>query len=328
MLLLLLMFCMHQKDVVNTEASESSIRKIGAYLKKGTTFIYPGGNVDGWQEFENRIYILDQVAQQFYVFDFKGNLVDTLGVKGLAPWENQQIRRFRVSVNGIFALDNSHMSVKGISGNDEVLFYDKLSEPFWDGVYLYDEKFLLVNDESEAYGFYTWDARTNKQVKTIRFDSMPEIAPQKNLNIAFEGEMVQGDTRHFYVCNRAGMYLVISANGLVEKVGQTIDGTPPPKIVERRMNNMVVFERQPDEFVNYSATTDNEFLYILSTVAYEKTNNLSIDVYHADDGYRYSFEVPNHLDSYPVNIMKGEDQLWILYEDLYVISYEIIVPTS
>ena len=328
LLLLLFMFGMHQKNIESPINSDHGTRKMKAYLKKQNTFVYPGSNVDGWQESDGKLYALDQGAQQFFVFSSNGEIQDTLGVKGEAPWEHQQVRRFSITPGGIFTIDNSLMSVKQTDMNNELVFYDKLSEPFWDGVFLDDRKFLLLNDESEDFGFYTWDSGINKKGRTIRFDSLPGVSPEKNLNIAYEGEMVQGRERHFYVCNRAGLYLVISSDGRVERVGKTIDETPAPRIVERRMNNMVVFERQPDEFVNYSATTDDQYLYILSTVAFHETNNLSVDVYDYKDGYTYSMEVPNHHDNYPVSIMKGETLLWVLYEDLYISSFEIVVPAS
>ncbi|MCA6074156.1 hypothetical protein [Fulvivirga sedimenti] len=328
LLLLLFIFGMHQKTLETPKNSDHGTRNMKAYLKKKDTFVYPGSSVDGWQEFDGRLFILDQAAQQFFIINYHGQMLDTLGVKGEAPWEHQQVRRFSVGPRGVFTVDNSLMSVKQTDMDNEPVFYDKLNEPFWDGVFLKDQKFLLLNDESEAFGFYTWDSRLNERSATTRFDSLPGIDPSKNLNIAYEGEMVQGRDRHFYVCNRAGMYLVISSDGRIDHVGKTIDETPAPRIVERRMNNMVVFERQPDEYVNYSATTDDEHLYILSTVAFQETNNLSIDVYDSEEGYRYSMEVPNHHNNYPISILKGKNLFWVLYEDLYISSFEIIFPAS
>ncbi len=294
-------------------------------LKKGGSFKYPGSMIGPWQHFGDNLYVHDQVDQVTYKLSSEGLFLDTLGRKGTAPWQNQQVTQMHVTHSGICYLDNGLMTAKELNHTGIPLFYKKNAELFWDGVHLQDKSWLILNDESRSFGFYLWNSENGNVGPLQRLDSLYDTRTKENLHIAFEGEMVQGRDYHFYVCSRAGLFLVFNADGEFHMQGHTIDLTEPPKIVERSYNNLTMFERQPDEMVNYSATSDGTNLYILSTVAFEQTDRLSIDQYDPEGRYLGSMHVPNHRDSFPVSITFGTDSsIWVLYEDLYIVRYELI----
>ena len=302
---------------------KSSIRQYTHLPVKKISFKYKGSQVGIWQEFNERLYILDQVSQQFYVLDREGQILDTLGTKGVAPWDNQQIRRFQVTDEGIYASDNSLMTVKLTGHNGVNTFYRKRQEPFWDAVHLTGNDFLFLNDESELFGFYKWSMDNERNESLIRIDELLGIRGKQNLHVAYEGDMVQGNDFHFYVCARAGKFFVFDQMGEFKGVHPTLDQTEAPEIIERKLNNMTIYERQPDEIINYSAATDGRNLFILSTIAFEPTDEMSVDVYAPDGKYQYSFKLPGHHDSFPMNITMGKNLLWVLYEDMYIIGYEL-----
>ena len=304
--------------------TESGTRDYSVLLKKVNGFQYPGSMSDCWQYYQGRLYIGDQEDQLIYVLDRSGNILDTLGEAGSAPWQNQQLRRFRVSTEGIYSVDNSLMTVKLIDSNDEAIFYSKLPRPFWDGVHLSGSRFLMVNDEPENFGFVTWDAKASEYRSLIRFDSLMNLGYVPDIHIAYEGEMVQGQGVSFYVCARAGRFFSFDSRGDLISVNETVDRTPAPKIIERKLNNMVIFERQPDEMINYSAATDDEFVYILSTIAFVPSEEMTIDAYKPDGTYVFSMYVPNHQDNYPVSIIAGQNSIWVMYEDLYIRQFEMV----
>ncbi|MEJ2003780.1 MAG: hypothetical protein P8X57_02190, partial [Cyclobacteriaceae bacterium] len=150
------------------------------------------------------------------------------------------------------------------------------------------------------------------------------LKPAKNQHIAFEGEMVQGEEFHYYVCSRAGLYISFSFGGDIIGVFHTLDATEPPEIIEREYNNLTMFERQPDEIVNYDAASDGKDLFILSTVAFETSDRMRIDRYDSRGTYKGSMQVPNHRGNLPVSIaVSAHNGIWVLYEDLYVIRYDL-----
>ena len=106
-------------------------------------------------------------------------------------------------------------------------------------------------------------------------------------------------------------------------VFETVDRTEPPDIIERGAANLVIFEREPDEIINYAGTEYNGELYVLSQVAFMPTSNLRVDVYDGTGSYRTSIEVPNLGDNLPINILRSPTHLFVCYEDLTIVGYEL-----
>jgi hypothetical protein len=294
-------------------------------MKESESFQYPGSMIGPWQEFGGNLYVHDQVDQVTYKLSSMGSFLDTLGRKGSAPWQNQQVCQMHVTHAGLYYLDNGLMTAKELSHSGVPILYKKHDELFWDGFHLEDQRYLMLNDESMSFGFYLWNSKNGNKGALMRLDSLYETDINDNLHIAFEGEMVQGNSFHYYVCSRAGLFFSFKSNGTFHAKAETLDQTKPPEVVERTYNNLTMFERQPDEIVNYAATSDGKNLLVLSTIAFEETDKLSIDKYDPEGRYLGSMLVPNHRDNFPVSIITGsEGRIWVLYEDLYIIRYDLI----
>jgi hypothetical protein len=131
------------------------------------------------------------------------------------------------------------------------------------------------------------------------------------------------------MCARTGKFFVFDRHGEYRYTGSTIDNTPPPSVEARKSGNITYFVRNPDININYSGTVDNQFLYILSLISWEQTSTLTIDAYHLNDGaYAYSMSVPNAGNDLPVEVLRGGNNLFVLYEGQQIIRYEMVASQS
>jgi hypothetical protein len=306
-----------------TESLNSSIRKFKLKLVENNRFRYGGSTIQAWQEVDGKLVILDQSSQQWSVLNQEGDVIRTIGEHGSAPWQNQEIKNFRILGDTLFSVDTRAMMVRKHKLGASQPAYKKLQEVIWDGVYLAGGKFLLLNDESTDFGFFTYDMKTGTTSAIQTLADFLGYRDKENQNIVFEGEFVQGSHYSYYICSRKGAFVVFDINGSIIHVKSTIDDSPAPKIVEKEAGNLVIFEREPDEIVNYSATADNEKLFILSQVAFQQTENLRLDIYSRTGEYMYSAEMPNRGDNYPLKILKGQTNLYVIYEDQMIVKYDL-----
>lgn len=301
----------------------STPRNFHGDLFRKAEFKYEGSTIQSWQEIDNNLLILDQISQKWHLLDQAGQEIETFGETGSAPWQNQEVRNFRLRGDTIYSVDTRSMAVRRQKWGAETASYRKLQEVVWDGIHLKGNEFLLLNDESESFGFFPFDIKSGLKGRLQLIGDSLDRHVMKNQNIAFEGEFVQSERYNYYICSRMGAFLVIDQQGKIISTKQTIDETSVPDIVERRAGNLVVFERQPDEIVNYSATADSKHLYILSQVAFRQGDQLKLDVYSAPGMYLKSYELPNRGDNMPMKILKGQHVLYVIYEDQYIVIYEL-----
>ncbi len=186
------------------------------------------------------------------------------------------------------------------------MFYVKMDEPFWDGVYLDKRKFLLMNDVSDDPGFFTVDPDGHAADTVQRIKQLLGNVPKSDyLNIIYEGQCLRNDHLVVYLCARTGLFLVFDKKGKFMFSAPTIDQTPPPEVTARTSGNITYFVREPDNSINYSGTLGTDYLYILSLVSWEKTESLSVDAYSLETGsYSFSFQVPNAGNVLPVEIWR------------------------
>lgn len=300
-------------------------RMYSANLEEVGKFQYQGSAVKEWQEFNGNLYILDEQTQEIQKFTRSGELLGSSGKRGDAPWENKQTQHMWIDEEGIATVDNAQMTVKKYNHEGRLLFYGKMDEPIWDGIYLGDQRFLLLNDISAAPAFYKVDIQGDSSGPLQPISEMlNEIPEGEYLNIMFEGQMLRSNSSVTYMCSRTGMFMVFDKGGTYRFTGYTIDRTSPPRVTARTTGNMTYFVREPDNSINYSGTMDEDYLYILSLISWGATSTLSIDVYNLSTGeYAYSLSVPNAGNDLPIEILKGEHLLYILYEGQLVISYAV-----
>ncbi len=295
-------------------------------LAEKSRFLYSGATVKEWQAFKDELFILDGATEEITVYDFKGVPGRKLGKPGEAPWENRQTQHLWVDEEGYASIDNAHMVIKKYSHADELLFYGKLENAFWDGVYLGSNRFFILDDEPSDPGFYTVDARTGISGQRQSLTSMlSEVSDSDYLNIVYEGQVLRSDSMVGYLCSRTGKFMIFNRDGEFQYTASTLDDTPPPDVHARKSGNITYYVREPDVNINYSGTMDDEFMYVLSLISWTKTSTLSIDAYHLTDGsYAFSMSVPNADDDLPIEILRVGTDFFILYEGNQIIRYDLV----
>jgi hypothetical protein len=85
-----------------------------------------------------------------------------------------------------------------------------------------------------------------------------------------------------------------------------------------------MYVREPDRYVNYSASSNSQFLAILSLDG-EKKNQSFIDFYNVNDGdYMGSAIIQSVNDERPLEIILLEDnRLWVFFENSTFVNYTI-----
>ncbi len=304
-------------------SAERKERRFQKSLREISRFQYSGSAVQEWTIFNDKLYILDAQTQKINVFTPDGTPKEVLGKPGDAPWENRQTMHLWADNEGYATVDNAHMAVKKYSLKDDLLYYDKLKEPIWDGVYMGRQRFFLIDDVPDNPAFFTHNAASGTQGDRIPLVSLLDDIPEgKYLNVMYEGQLLRGGDKILYMCARTGKFFVFDIYGEYQYTGHTLDNTSPPRVTARKSGNITYFVREPDLNINYSGTSDGTYLYILSLISWEPTSNLSIDAYLLSDGtYSHSLSVPNAGKDLPIEILAGENELFVLYEGLQIIRY-------
>lgn len=301
----------------------SGERIFGKDLRELSRFVYPGAAVREWAWYSDELYILDGQTQRLQVIDSTGRVVREQGHAGEAPWENRQTQHLWVDDEGYATIDNAHMVVKKYSSGDALMYYGKVKTPIWDGVYMGNRQFFLLDDEARDPSFFTVNAVTGTTGPRIPLVSLLKDVPESDyLNVVYEGQVLRGGQKILYMCARTGKFFVFDADGEYLYTGTTIDDTPPPVVTARSSGNVTYYVREPDLNTNYSGTADEDYLYILSLIAWKNTSTLSVDAYDLNTGqYTWSMSVPNAGEDLPVEILKGGKDLFVLYEGNQVIRY-------
>ncbi len=299
------------------------VRLYNKRLRRLDGFQYPGSAVHEWAARGDLLFILDGESQEISIFGPGGNRLKTLGKSGEAPWENRQTQHLWVDTEGYATIDNSHMVIKKYAHNDELLYYRKLSDPIWDGVYLGHKQFFLMDDEPADPGFFTVNAHSGTTGERISLVSLLESVPESDyLNVVYEGQLMRNENHIVYMCARTGSFFVFDIHGAYRYTGHTLDNTPPPEVRARKSGNVTYFVREPDININYSGTLDQTHFYILSLISWKETETLTIDAYDLTTGsYDYSMPVPNLGKDLPVEILCGNGGMVVLYEGQQIVRY-------
>jgi hypothetical protein len=110
------------------------------------------GNISTVRLFQDRVYILDELSNTFFVYDTSGRFIDKLYKVGSGPDEYIQLKDFEVNNSGIYLLDLSghkinrydfdlkylsNIKVQSVCSN-----FIAVNNDFW----LYNEPSLMPND--------------------------------------------------------------------------------------------------------------------------------------------------------------------------------------
>lgn len=307
------------------------VRKYSRSLQESHRFTYENGSVYKWTHHDNRIYLIDDISNQVIEMSSEGEILNKYGQLGDAPWEGRSLNQLDVDDQGIYTLDNTLMILKRMNFDDEMDYYHKEKRGLWDGIRLNDDKFLVVYSDGQ-FQFETIDAVTGAHSHLLNFtDAIGLSREMEYTDVAFEGYTVKGSAdRVYYLCSKAGVFLAFNGDGSLAYHNTTIDGKAPPAVSTRVMDEYTFFIKEPDYSSNYAACADENYLYILSLIAFEEREELSIDIYDQATGrYSHSMSVPNLADGQmPTRILVVDDLLYVLYEEQEVVAYHIQDPQA
>lgn len=303
-------------------------------VKKLNEFSYDEGRVFRWVNRDGKMQVIDDNSQRIVQLDPNTGIVEKVfGQKGGAPWENEGLVFYDVLMDAdtFIVADNVKMAVsKRTFNNDKNIDYYKLEGGFWDASMLNYPSFIFLiekGNENGDFEFVTKSLFSGDELNRVDFRRTLEIPQnEKFLNIAYEGMFLRNQLgKVVYLCSKAGLFLIFDEKGNVDKVSQTIDQSPPPKVEMKKIGNVSLYVKEPDISINYSATIDDEFLYVLSLIRFKKANNLVMDQYSLESGeYTGSIEIPNYGKQLPSEIlMKSNKELSVLYEDMMIVNYEL-----
>ncbi len=306
-------------------------RNYSKFLQESHRFPYLNGSVYKWTHHNNHLYAIDDLSNQVVEMTTDGEVVNKYGQLGDAPWEGRSLNQLDVDDQGMYTVDNTLMILKRMNFEDEMDYYHKEKRGIWDGIRLKGDKFLVVYTDGE-FQFETVDAVTGEHSNLINFtDAIGLNREMEYTDVAFEGYTVKGsDDRVYYLCSKAGVFLAFNGDGSLAYHNTTIDGKAPPVVSTRVMDEYTFFIKEPDYSSNYAACADENFLYILSLIAFEERKELSIDLYDQATGrYSHSMSVPNLADGQmPTRILVVDDLLYVLYEEQEVVAYHIQDPQA
>ena len=127
-----------------------------------------------------------------------------------------------------------------------------------------------------------------------------------------------------YMPGRFGEFIMFDSKGDIKYRGFTIDGTEKPRVkTEKVFGNSYMYVREPDYYVNYSASMNSNFLIILS-LDEEKSTHTNLDFYSVRNGdYLGSGKIDRFSEERPKEVILTEaDDLWVLFENYTFVKYK------
>ena len=258
-----------------------------------------------------------------------GDIARDLIIAGGAPFENGQISSVKKSKDYYALVDIEKNVIKIQNSDNDIKQYRKLATPIYNGIYVKDNKFLLLTDNTKDSAIELYSIKDGQVLSSLKIIDLLELEESNYPEIISEGIFTyntNGDT--FYVPGRMGKYLVFDSFGKFKSIGKTLDATDAPTVYSKKIGNTnaTMFVREPDYFVNYSATADNNYLYILSLHGNKNDHNYrTIDAYDfKSNRYSHSLAIPYFNEQRPVEIASiSGNVIVVLYENQELAFFEI-----
>ena len=315
------------------EENETRVYKANLKLINKLEFLEGNGIFRMYSDGEN-IWTIDN-TQEVNKISSLGERIETRLVKaGGAPFENSQLSSVKREGSRLSMVDIERNTIRIQEGKDNLLEYQKLYIPIYNGVGLTGKRFLTISDYGPSSSFQLFDITKTEALWEKELTDVFQLEESEFPEIVTEGIFTYNQSKKtFYVPGRFGKFICFDDEGKILYTGETVDKTPAPKVFTKQiMKGMSaqMFVREPDFYVNYSCSADDNHLYILSKHKTNKRDNFrTIDAYNVNEGsYAFSFPVPNMGEQLPIEIaLLEENKIFVLYEN-YDAAYFQIEPQT
>lgn len=238
----------------------------------------------------DKIFLDDFYARQIVQIDDQGRILKRFGKKGKGPAEFMRIEAWDVDNKGLYVCDPDNLRITEMDLSGNVYSSFKLDKSFIAGNRLREGIYVLFSPD--------W-SRLNKhelfvcETADSTYTDLDITFLRKYPGLALGNYIISGEKCCILAWYQFGYILGINKKGRILFRGNTIDKTPPPKIIIQ--NGLQVID--PDAPVTIqSGYTDGNRLYLISTIRSHNEvdeHNLPIDVYDSRTGtYLFSFYVP------------------------------------
>ena len=274
---------------------------------------------------EDSVLVMIDTSVLFFSLDLKKQ------IKVILPSETN---------NGNYYLYKSKNILAGLNVISKLVYVQKngilksniYSGFYLNGIFCNDRFYFLKLVPQKKIGllyFESWDYEKDLRKDALCLNSFlkDELV---NYNECFEsvleGNFFRIDDEQFgFYFYRGGYFLIETKDSF--KLMKTIVDYPFIRFHEKNGElpgglNAVQCEPEKDIFVQYSACSDGNNIYILSNIIGENKKERCIDVYNVVNGnYVESFSVPNYKKSLPTEILIVHKYLIVVYDDGSLVSY-------
>jgi hypothetical protein len=276
---------------------------------------------------DNDLYFVDQ-SHQIWKLNLNSLIPTKLVETGKAPHENQNVSSVMAYDEELYIVDIDKRSFRRQDFDGNVIKQDlKLNYITYNGIYLNKNYGISLRDDkaNSAFEVYNFDSsKIQKEYNLVELFNLKR--DQDFAEIITEGYFIGDfDIGTIYMPGRFGEFIMFDSLGDIKYRGSTIDGTQKPRVkTEKVFGNSYMYVREPDYYVNYSASMNSKILIILSLDG-EKSSHTNLDVYSVTTGEylgtakidRFSEERPKEV------ILTNEDVVWVLFENYTFVKYNL-----
>jgi hypothetical protein len=293
------------------------------------------------QFFNGWLYGIDYQNQSIIKIDTLKATLQNIGRHGSMSGEFRQLLSFSLNEEGISAFDIGSNTVTEFTLQGTYLRQFKYKKGISRAIRATKNVYLLkINDPGSATKekFEVWNVATNKTKEIFAYRTSTNTDDARDL--ITDGDFIfNGHDRVIRVSSRAGEFLVFNKEGDPKYIARTIDGTvaqPPLKHTYSDGSRSMGFSKSA-RIVNLSASSDKQYLYILSNAASpfikDKSDGVTddrvIDIYSLKDGkYVSSVMLPKYKDSLgkelrATSIAIADSKLFVVHGGNCIVHYSL-----
>lgn len=275
------------------------------------------------QHKNNKLYFVSWKDANITQLDIASWEVENIfGKKGRGPTENVNISSFEIKEDSYITYDQGKKSIQEVNFKDSLIYYKKVSIPFFNSVKL-DNVFLLSgSDDKDKYiqKFYKFDTRDSETTEIVVED---DLLKEEYSSLINHGIFVKNHFYEVYVTLYNNVFFVFNNKLEYEYSEEMIYEVRKPRF--KYINDNLIPERGNVDANQHAYLDDNNFLYILSNISEENNLNYKIvDIYDiVSRKYISSFEIPDLDGSQARELVRIDNMLYVLYINA-IASYEII----